>query len=135
MEKPNPLLMGHAHNAEYVMNRKNRDSLRHLVAHISNLSLKDDIVCKLSVPSADAPGAVHEIELAVSDVIVMISMAGQNVELTSAISDIRDQVRRNSTDQASLTASLIELQEQVTKTFSPARLAQQYVADTTGLPK
>ena len=127
--------MGHAHNAEYASTRKSKDSLRHLVTHIHNSSLTDDVVCKLSVPRSDTPGTMLEIEVAISDVIVMLAMAGQNYELTSSINDMLDEVQRNSISQSSITAGLNSLRGHVNKTFSPTRITQQIVADITRLPK
>tara|TARA_R110000787_G_scaffold258888_1_gene364118 strand:+ start:521 stop:757 length:237 start_codon:yes stop_codon:yes gene_type:complete len=78
---------------------------------------------------------MHEIEVAISDVIVMLAMAGQNYELTSSINDMLDEVQRNSISQSSITAGLNSLRGHVNKTFSPTRITQQIVADITRLPK
>ena len=121
--------MNVTHNTEYTRYRSSGLYLRNLVAHIRNRSLKDDVVCKLSVPDEKTPSQTHEIEVAVTDVIVMLCQARQASEITSRLNDMRDQVRRNSIEQRQMLDSLQALQEEVSKTFNPQSLTKEIVHD------
>ena len=136
----NPLVMSRSHlRSQGGRVRASAYALRHLVAHVKGNNLKDDVVCKLTVPdSTAANGDMYEIELAVSDVIIMLGMRGLQNELTYAITELRDRVGRNDIDQDDMRRDLQALQLLVDRAFSPERTVSPIVAvldKESGLPK
>jgi len=112
-----------------------KHSLQQLIAHIADKKLQDDVVCKLSVPLMGQASGTHEIEITVTDVMVLLSMGVNQQELTRLVQDMRMQLRSATTaipvDQQAFTASLIELQSRLNKMFMPIEIAKPIMAELT----
>ena len=106
-------------------------SLQQLVAHVADGKLQDDVVCKLSVPMMGGASGTHEIDIKVSDVMVLLAVGANHNELTHLVTNMRERVRLNDLNQQTFTASLMELQSQLTKMVTPSEIAQPIVAELT----
>lgn len=112
-----------------------KHSLQQLIAHIAANKLEDDVVCKLSVPLMGQASGTHEIDITVTDVMVMLAMGMNQKELTRQVTDMRAEVRTatpaNPVNGQTFTASLMELQARLNKMFMPSEIAQPIVAELT----
>jgi hypothetical protein len=112
-----------------------KHSLQQLIAHIAAKKLEDDVVCKLSVPLMGQASGTHEIEITVTDVMVLLSMGMNQRELTRQVTDMRAEIRTatpaNPVNQQTFTASLLELQARLNKMFMPSQIAYPIVAELT----
>ena len=106
-------------------------SLQQLVAHVADGKLQDDVVCKLSVPMMGGASGTHEIELQVSDIMVMLAVAMNRFELYELVTDMQVRVRRNDLNQQMFTDGLLKLHRQLDDTFIPSNNAQPIVAELT----
>ena len=106
-------------------------SLQQLVAHVADRKLQDDVVCKLSVPMMGGASGTHEIELQVSDIMVMLAVAMNRFELYEQVADMQVRVRHNDLNQQMFTDALLKLNRQLDDTFIPNNIAQPVVAELT----
>ena len=106
-------------------------SLQQLVAHVADRKLQDDVVCKLSVPMMGGASGTHEIEVQVSDIMVMLAVAMNRFELYEQVSDMQVRVRHNDLNQQMFTDALLKLNRQLDATFIPNNIAQPVVAELT----
>ena len=106
-------------------------SLQQLVAHVADRKLQDDVVCKLSVPMMGGASGTHEIEVQVSDIMVMLAVAMNRFELYEQVSDMQVRVRHNDLNQQMFTDALLKLNRQLDDTFIPNNIAQPVVAELT----
>lgn len=105
-----------------------KHSLQQLIAHIAAKKLEDDVVCKLSVPLMGLNSGTHEIDIRITDVIVMLAVGMNHGELHQQVSDMRERVRRNDLNQQMFTSLLMELRSLIDKTFVPCEIVRPIIA-------
>ena len=107
---------------------------QNLVAHISNKSLGDDVVCKLTVPDAvsqQTPTANTDIEFKVSDLLIVLAMATHHQAAYQMVMDLRNEINRNKLSQQDLGQMCVDTITVLERTFRPDKYTAPIVAELT----